>query len=646
MANIAGNIFVKISKIAVSFPRQTKCIIAFFADASFCVFSVWLAYYLRLGEFVHLSERVLVPVGASLAIALPLLWIAGTYKAIFRYNGISDFVSLFCVISLYGLIYGSVFTFISIEEVPRTIGIIQPLLLFILVLASRLFTTIILGRAHVLLSLRKSTLPRVLIYGTGDSGRQLEAAITNSEEMRVLGFLDDDPKLHGQTLSGKKIHNPEHIDDLVEQKKIQKILLAIPELSADDRSRILLRLGRLKISVQTLPKVTGLVKGQVALSDLREIELNDLLGRKTVAPSSELLEKNIKEKVVLVTGAGGSIGSELCKQIFDIGPEKLLLVELNEYALYRIQNDLDTMNNKNKVDVIPLLASCTDSVRMKNIFSSWRPDTVYHAAAYKHVPMVEHNFAVGVQNNVFGTLAILKSALEENVKNFVLISTDKAVRPTNMMGATKRLAELILQSASKIHPENTLSIVRFGNVLGSSGSVVPKFREQIALGGPIYVTHPDVNRYFMSTKEAAQLVVQASALSRGGDVFVLDMGKPVKIVDLARQMIWLSGLTEKDEQHPTGDIEIKFSGLRPGEKLFEELLINGRPERTLHPRIMRADEECIEWNELKSKLEILRSSMEASDIQRLQQIIKELVPGYKPSSPLVDWSYLSSKDRT
>jgi FlaA1/EpsC-like NDP-sugar epimerase len=394
------------------------------------------------------------------------------------------------------------------------------------------------------------------------------------------------------------------------------------------------------VSVRTLPSVTDLAQGKVTISDLRELDIDDLLGREPVMPNHILLAMNVQSKIVMITGAGGSIGSELCRQILAVGPSKLLLIEQSEFALYAIHQELEEKLAERLIELVPLMASVQDEERMREIMSTWRPDTVYHAAAYKHVPLVEHNPAEGIKNNVFGTLCAAQAAADSGVSDFVLISTDKAVRPTNIMGASKRLAELVLQALAATNPSTNFSMVRFGNVLGSSGSVVPKFRQQIRDGGPITLTNPEITRYFMTIPEAAQLVIQAGAMAKGGDVFVLDMGQPVKILDLAIRMVELSGLTIKDAQNSEGDIEIEITGLRPGEKLYEELLIGENPHRTTHPRIMKAQEEFIPWEVFEDKLNALHLLLNSNDVSLIRSTLKDILPGYTPNEKIVDWVYL------
>ena len=423
----------------------------------------------------------------------------------------------------------------------------------------------------------------------------------------------------------------------------------MPSASRQRRNELLELASQAHVQVRTLPGIMELANGQVSVSDLRELEIEDLLGRDPVPPQPQLLDKNLRGKVVLVTGAGGSIGSELCRQIIQSGPTQLLLLELNEYALYKVNQDLEKLQAEglaHRVELIPLLGSVQNAERLREIMRTWRPHTVYHAAAYKHVPLVEHNPAEGVKNNVFGTLLTAQMAAEQGVEDFVLVSTDKAVRPTNIMGTSKRLAEMALQAlaADPAQASNTrFSMVRFGNVLGSSGSVVPLFRQQIKEGGPITLTHADITRYFMTIPEAAQLVIQAGAMATGGDVFVLDMGEPVKIIDLARRMVELSGLSIKDANNPGGDIELKINGLRPGEKLYEELLIGDNPLPTQHPRIMKAHEDFLDWARLTLKLEHLQQSLAINDVPQIRTLLKELVPGYQPEVEVVDWVHLQHK---
>ena len=630
----------------LALPRWSKRLVVLAIDSGLCVLTVWLAYYLRLGELVPLSGNALWAIGVSIGLALPIFIISGLYRAIFRYTGWPALLTVARAISVYGLLYASIFTAIGIKEIPRTVGIIQPILLLLFVGASRALARIWLGDQYQSI-LKRAARPKVLIYGAGRTGRQLAAAMANSHEMQVVGFLDDDDRLHGHVLNGQPIYSPGDLPNLVSTFNISDVLLAMPSIGRKRRNEILSDMRSAHVSVRTLPSVTDLAQGKVSISDLRELDIDDLLGREPVVPNHILLSKNIVNKVVLVTGAGGSIGSELCRQILSVGPESLLLIEQTEFALYAIHQELEEKLADSRTKLVPLLASVQDDQRMHEIMSTWKPDTVYHAAAYKHVPLVEHNPAEGIKNNVLGTLKAAKAAAENGVVDFVLVSTDKAVRPTNIMGASKRLAEMVLQALAANQSfskgSTKFTMVRFGNVLGSSGSVVPKFRQQIRDGGPITLTHPEITRYFMTVPEAAQLVIQAGAMAKGGDVFVLDMGESVKIMDLARRMIELSGLTFKDDQNPDGDIGIEVTGLRPGEKLYEELLIGDNPKTTSHPRIMKANEDFIPWSDLEAKLGSLEVALNVNDVSLIRAMMQQLVAGYTPSDAIVDWVYMEQE---
>ena len=626
----------------LALPRWAKRFLVTALDAGLCILSVWLAYYLRLGEFVALSGNALWATGAAIGIALPIFIVSGLYRAIFRYSGWPALLAVARAISIYGLLYASIFTAIGIQDIPRTVGIIQPILLLLFVGASRALARIWLGD-HYFKILKHASRPKVLIYGAGRTGRQLAAAIANSHEMKVIGFLDDDDRLHGHLLNGQPIFKPKDLANLAPTLTISHVLLAMPSLSRKRRNEILAQIRTARVAVRTVPSVIDFAQGKVSISDLRELDIDDLLGREPVMPNHILLGMNLRSKVVMVTGAGGSIGSELCRQILSVGPSKLLLIEQSEFALYTIHQELEERLAGRDIVLLPLLASVQDNERMHEIMSTWHPDTVYHAAAYKHVPLVEHNPAEGIKNNVLGTLRIAQAAAENGVSDLVLISTDKAVRPTNIMGASKRLAEMVLQAIAETNPGTKFSMVRFGNVLGSSGSVVPKFRQQIRDGAPITLTHPEITRYFMTIPEASQLVIQAGAMAKGGDVFVLDMGQSVKIIELARRMIELSGLSVKDEQNPDGDIEIEITGLRPGEKLYEELLIGDNPKPTSHLRIMKAHEQFIPWAELEGQLRSLEMALNMNDVGVIRLMMEKLVSGYMPSDEIVDWVYLEQE---
>ena len=640
--------------------RSFKRLIVLVSDSVLCIASVWLAMYLRLGEPIHDGVRFTQLAAASILLALPLFIRFGLYRAIFRYSGLPALMAVASATFFYGVGFFAVFTVWGVDGIPRTVGIIQPILLFLMVGATRALARIWLGGLYELRR-KRSALPQALIYGAGSAGRQLASAVQNSHDIQVVGFLDDDPHLHGQLLNGLRIHDPAKLDTLLTQIDVSDVLLAIPSASQQRRLAILAALRPFKLAVRTLPGMGDIATGRVTMSDVRDLDIDDLLGRSPVTPNGLLMNMNGHNKTVMVTGAGGSIGSELCRQIAATGPARLLLVEANEHALYQVHRDLlqqmeappTQPNEPSNIEIVPLLANVCDDTRMHEIMGTWRPETVYHAAAYKHVPLVEHNPAEGVHNNVWGTRVCADAAIQNGVRNFVLVSTDKAVRPTNIMGATKRLAEMVLQAMSAANPaviakggtppavRTTFSMVRFGNVLGSSGSVVPLFREQLNAGGPLTITHPEITRYFMTIPEAAQLVIQAGAMGTGGDVFVLDMGQPVRIIDLARRMVELSGLTVQDELHPDGDIAFKITGLRPGEKLYEELLIGDNPIATQHPRIMKAQEQFLPWPALEAKLNTLNIAVEVNDVPSIKALLTELVSGYRSTGEVVDWVHMA-----
>ncbi len=646
----------------LALPRLSKSIIVIVVDISLCVLTVWLAYYLRLGEFISLSGGTFWAVAVSIFLVLPIFAVFGLYRIIFRYSGWQSMYTVFTATAVYGLLYASVITFVGIAGIPRTIGLIQPLLLFFVVVCFRTFARHFLD--GIFRAQRKiEIIPKALVYGAGNAGRQLVSALENSFEMVVAGFLDDNKLLHGQLLNGQSIFSPDDLSNLIHSKGVTHVLLAIPSANKRRQNEILKTISQYNVAVRTLPSVADLADGRVTTSDLRDMDIEDLLNREEVKPNYNLLVKNITAKVVLVTGSGGSIGGELCRQIIELKPKKLLLLEISEFALYvihtEIENILGVLKTQDSPIVVPLLASVQDKNRMRKIMDTWQPDTVYHAAAYKHVPLVEYNLIEGLKNNVIGTLTTAQVAIEKGVSDFVFISTDKAVRPTNVMGASKRLAELTLQAlcdqktkknSHKLssvdiglqvasNRKTNFSMVRFGNVLGSSGSVIPRFRKQIQDGGPVTLTHLEIERYFMTIPEAAQLVIQASAMSKGGDVFVLDMGKPIKIADLARRMVELSGLSVCDKEHPDGDIEIVITGLRPGEKLYEELLLGDNPQSTMHKKIYRAQDPFIPWHELEPDIKTLKTLLSQNNVERILSLLQKLVTGYQPNKKVVDWVY-------
>lgn len=636
-------------------PRPLKRALALGADAFVCAITVWMAFNLRLESWTAWSPAHFTAFVGAVAFALPLFIVFGLYRAIFRYAGLPALMTVLKAVALYAVLYCVAFAVVGVPGVPRTVGVLQPLLLLLGVTLSRAFVRYWLGGIYLGI-VHRERLPRVLIYGAGSAGRQLAAALKTSPELVVVGLLDDDDRLHGQVLNGLKIYDPATLVALVAKLRVTQVFLALPSASRARRNEILELVRSAHVQVRTLPGVLELAQGKVQVSDLKELDIEDLLGRDPVPPNPLMLARNITGKVVMVTGAGGSIGSELCRQIVKAGPAALLLVELTEFALYAIEQELQSVLTDEQggvvrsVRLVPLLANVRDASRMDEILCTWKPHTVYHAAAYKHVPLVEHNPAEGVKNNVLGTLTTAQLAAVHGVSDFVLISTDKAVRPTNVMGTSKRLAEMVLQAQAALLQgqvqgqggKTRFSMVRFGNVLGSSGSVVPLFRKQIKDGGPITLTDERITRYFMTIPEAAQLVIQAGAMASGGDVFVLDMGEPVKIIDLAKRMVELSGLALKDEANPNGDIAIAVTGLRPGEKLYEELLIGDNPLPTSHPRIMKAHEDFLPWDELQAKLGGLGLALDANDVPLIRTLLKDLVPGYQPDGEVVDWVWMEN----
>ncbi len=613
----------------LAWPRFGKQVSVILLDVALALVATWLAFSLRLDTPhwpVDAQWRVywLAPL-----LAVPVFIRFGLYRAIFRYTGLAALVTIALAVGLYGIGLFAILLWQHWPSVPRSIGVLQPIVFLLLVGSSRALARFWLagvGRNRV------ASEGRLLIYGAGASGVQTAAAIANARQYVLVGFVDDDASKAGRSVNGVTVYAPRQIEGVVARRGVTDILLALPSASRMRRNEIIASLRKLPVHIRTLPGMSDLASGRVTLRDFKELDVEDLLGRDAVAPDSGALARNILGQVVLVTGAGGSIGSELCRQIVLQRPRQLLLLDHNEFGLYTIFHELQALAAARAltVDIVALLGSVSNPRRLREVCGLYRPAWVYHAAAYKHVPMVESNPAEGVANNVFGTLNVARAALDAGVANFVLVSTDKAVRPTNVMGASKRMAELVLQALAALHAsgKTRYCMVRFGNVLGSSGSVVPLFRSQLASGGPLTVTHPDVTRYFMTIPEAAQLVLHAGAMAQGGEVFVLDMGEPVKIMQLARRMVELSGLTVRDETTPDGDIAITITGLRPGEKLYEELLIGDDPSPTAHPRIMKAHEEFLAWPELEVQLDALRAAVNGSDVAAIKSVLGHCVHGY------------------
>lgn len=615
--------------------RRAKKIIAFLTDSAICVFAIWLSFSLRLGDWQLWNDPVRNVMLASFLFWPPLFLMFGVYRSIFRFAGSGTIIELARAVSIFMLAMTVTFTVMAVPGVPRTIGILVPILFFLGLMMSRITVRYIISD---LLGQRAfgGEAKRVLIYGAGSAGQQLALSTRHYPGMFLQGFVDDDRRLRGQRLDGSPVFHSSDLKAQVERLGVTDILLAVPSMSRSKRKRIVDELRLLSVHVQTLPQIQDIVAGKVTIADLREVEIDDLLGRDAVVPNELLMGRTIVGKTVIVTGAGGSIGSELCRQIMAIGPRKLILVEMTEYALYKIEQELlehkASGHFRSDVEIIPELVNTTATRPVFSILATYRPDTIFHAAAYKHVPLLEHNPLSGIGNNVISTKNLVLAADQAGVGHFILISTDKAVRPTNVMGATKRVCEQILQAKAKAGSKTRFSMVRFGNVLGSSGSVVPRFKEQIAKGGPVTLTHKDIIRYFMTIPEAAQLVIQAGSMANGGEVFVLDMGKPVKIYDLASTLINLSGLTVRDDDNPDGDIAIKEIGLRPGEKLFEELLIGENPMPTKHKRIMQAMEGHMEWSALSESLATLETHILAGDRDAAIKLLRHMVPEYQPEA--------------
>lgn len=633
----------------LKWPRSTKRLVVVVMDVALALVAMWIAFTLRL-DTPHAPEGLqwLLYALAPL-LAVPVFIRFGLYRAIFRYTGLAALAATTQAVAVYAVMLLAMLLWLQWPTVPRSLGILQPLIFLLLVGASRAIARLWLAGQLGNRNTRQAE-KRLLIYGAGAAGVQTAAAMRSGQgQYTLLGFVDDDLAKIGRSINETPVFSPAQVPSIVSKRGVTDILLALPSATRERRNEIIASLYELPVHIRTLPGLSDLTSGRVSVADFRELDIEDLLGRKPVAPDPALLASTLLGKVVLVTGAGGSIGSELCRHIVLQAPAQLVLLDHSEFALYTIHSELKGLCTEGKLNItlIPLLGSVRHYDHVAEIFQRYRPDMVYHAAAYKHVPLVESNPAEGIANNVFGTLNMARAALEHGTARFVLISTDKAVRPTSIMGASKRVSELILQALadhaaplfepptaprSSIQNQTCFAMVRFGNVLGSSGSVVPTFRKQLASGGPITVTHEDVTRYFMTIPEAAQLVLQAGAMAEGGDVFVLDMGAPVKIIDLARRMVALSGMTVRDQRHPEGDIEIQIVGLRPGEKLYEELLIGDNPVSTSHPRIMKAHEEFTVWPVLGSELQTLWSATQQRDVSEIKALFSRLVPGYTLSA--------------
>lgn len=655
----------RLRTLLLGLPRRYKRVLQVLTDIVVVWAALWMAFVVRLGidEMINPVRQHLWLFIAAPIVAIPLFVRFGMYRAVMRYFGNDALIAIIKAVSLSSLILALVVYWYSNHQnvVPRSIVFNYWWLSLIMIGGLRLgMRQYFLGdwftaTQHVPFTNRDDGLIKVAIYGAGSAGNQLVAALRMGRVMRPVAFIDDDPGISDRVISGLHVYKPRHIQQMIDATGVQEILLAIPSSNRGRRREILSFLEGFSLHVRSVPGFMDLASGRVKVDDIQEVDIADLLGRDAIPAQGELLEHCIKSQVVLVTGAGGSIGSELCRQIISLKPTTLLLFDHSEFNLYTILSELEQRITRESLPVklLPILGSVRNQGKLLDVMKTWHVDTVYHAAAYKHVPMVEHNIAEGVLNNVIGTLNTAQAALQSGVANFVLISTDKAVRPTNIMGSTKRLAELTLQALSReLAPvlfgdkanisrvnKTRFTMVRFGNVLGSSGSVIPLFHKQIKSGGPLTVTHPKITRYFMTIPEAAQLVIQAGSMGQGGDVFVLDMGEPVKIVELAKKMVHLSGLSVRSDENPQGDISIEFTGLRPGEKLYEELLIGDNVVATQHPMIMSANEDHLSWEVLKGKLSDLLAAVDQDDYARVRQLLRDTVSGYSPDGEIVDWIY-------
>ena len=621
----------------LEWPRAAKRAAVVLVDVVLALVAMWMAFSLRLEVWHWPTGTQVWAYMLGPVIAIPIFVRLGLYRAIFRYTGVDALYAISKGIALYALLLFPLLYWLFWPSVPRSIGILQPIFFLLLVSISRALARFWLAgfgtpRRHP----HQANQARMLIFGAGVVGVQTAAAIAMTRQFKLLGFVDDDPAKVGRTINGLPIFSPAQVPAMVDKLAVTDILLAIPSATRERRNRIIHSLRHLPVHTRTLPGLTDLASGRVTVRDFRELDVEDLLGREAVKPQANLLASRLQNQTILVSGAGGSIGSELCRQVLREQPTRLVLLDHSEYALYTLHRELQALcdTQYQGVELVPVLASVVNKSRIAWVFATYLPSTVYHAAAYKHVPMVECNPSQGIVNNVMGTLNMAQVARDSGVRNFVLVSTDKAVRPTNLMGASKRMAELVLQALAQSQASSAtcFCMVRFGNVLGSSGSVVPLFRDQLLHGGPLTVTHPDVTRYFMTIPEAVQLVLQAAAMASGGEVFVLDMGEPVKIIDLARRLVELSGLQVRDSENPDGDIEFSIIGLRPGEKLYEELLIGDNPTATEHPRILKAHEDFMPWPELSAHLDQLQQAADSEDVQSIKATLKICVHGYEELS--------------
>jgi len=613
-------------------PRPLRRLIAFLMDALICIGSAWCAYSIRTGEWNLFGTPILIVIAVVLPAWFLIAVPAGIYRSIIRTAGGRTIADIAMACLFLSLVMLTVFSFLGVDGVPRTIGILQPMILLMFLATSRVVIRYAL--VDVLHLVHRGRQQRVAIYGAGRAGQQLGLALRHESHLVLTCYLDDDASIVGDRIDGIMIHSSMDVGRCIGELGIDEILLALPSATRARRREIVEEIKNHGVRVRSLPSIGNIIGGEVSIKDLKEIRVEDLLGRDPVPPDERLLGGAIAGKVVLVSGAGGSIGAELCRQVFARNPRCLVLVEQSEFMLYTILTELEESGAAGgDVVLIPELVDVSDAAAVRRVMEKHQPQTVFHAAAYKHVPLVEANPISGLRNNIFGTYNCCIEAERVGATRFILVSTDKAVRPTNIMGASKRFCELVVQGRAAEGASGTVfSSVRFGNVLSSSGSVVPRFQAQINAGGPVTLTHRDVTRYFMTIPEAAQLVMQAGAMAKGGEVFVLDMGQPVLIMDLARSMIQLSGCSVRDEDNPDGDIRIEEVGLRPGEKMYEELLIGDNPEPTDHSLIMRAKEKRLEWSELRLWLDRIALALDAGDAEAAMAVVRHVVPDYSPAS--------------
>ena len=624
------SIYSEIISFFLNLNRASKTVCLMFSDYLILVLSFWSSLSIRSNSFFILSDETSMLVLISPLISVPIFYLFGLYNSMTRYTSYQSIRVIIFGVSIYTTLWFMLLLYIGIFEKPYDFLIINWILTIFLIGGLRIVT-------RWLLTAEESSSSKVVIYGAGSAGIQLKSAIEYNPSIKVSGFLDDDPNIQGLDIENIRVYKPSSLPKLIDKKGISQVLIALPTITRSEKVALLQSLKKYPLEIRSLPDLGDIVEGKVLVSDLKKIKIGDLLGRAPRKPDIKLLSKDISNKAILVIGAGGSIGSQLAREIITNQPSKLVLMDISEFSLYKVENEL--IRNNAEIDIVPIIGNVIDQKFLSKIIKKFNIKTVYHTAAYKHVPMVEKNIVSAIKVNVFGTLSAINASIESSVDSFVFISTDKAVRPTNIMGATKRFAELTLQAISHLEANKgnlRISIVRFGNVLGSSGSVVPLFEQQIKEGGPVTVTDPNIIRYFMTIKEASQLVIQSGAMGKKGDIFVLDMGEQIKISQLAEDMIRLSGMTVKNQENPDGDIEIIFTGLRPGEKLYEELFIGNKVSRTDHDQIMRTDENFVSWPDLKKDLADLTRAIESYDFDLIMSIMGKRIDGFNHDKKIID----------